>query len=73
MALSLEDARANAAAHRPAEGRPGVCPVCTRLGVGNHQGPVLWPCDPYRSAVPVLRAAGEQRLLVPDVDEDPAS
>ncbi len=46
--------------HRPI-GAPTICPVCTARGVGDNQGPVLFPCDPYQVAARVLREAGEQR------------
>jgi hypothetical protein len=61
--MLLKTARRIAATHRPEEGGPVVCPVCTRLGVGSNGGPVAWPCSPYREATPVLAAAGELRVL----------
>jgi hypothetical protein len=69
MPMSLKAARGIVATHRPVEGGPVGCPVCTRLGVGSNGAPVAWPCSPYRQAVPVLEAAGELR---PPPEESPA-
>ena len=54
--------------HRPVEGAAGVCPICTRLGVGDGQGPVGWPCAPYEMNRALLQRHGRRRPLP---EEDP--
>lgn len=59
MATRLATAQAIIAAHQPEDRQPGVCPVCTRRGVGSNGGPVSWQCAPYSMAARVLREAGQ--------------
>jgi hypothetical protein len=56
--MSVKAARNIYKTHRPTKEKPNVCPECTSLGVGDHQGDVPWRCTPCRDAVRVLVAVG---------------
>lgn len=44
----------------------GVCPLCTRLGVGSNQEPVVAPCGEYSLAAATMRRICERVGLAPE-------